>query len=91
MSITHGMDPDQVEQLGGRINSEAQNLQALMTKLDGLVQSMQNNWKGTDSDRFATEYTGQYRGQINAAVQQLEALSQTAIRNANEQRQTSGS
>lgn len=85
----HGMDPDEVDGLARRINSEASNLQSVMTKLDGLVSSMQTNWSGTDSTRFHDTYQSQYRGQIANAIQHLNSLATTAMNNANEQRATS--
>jgi WXG100 family type VII secretion target len=84
-----GMDPDEVEALGRRINTEATTLGGIITKLDGLVQSMGTNWQGADSTRFHDAYSQQYRTQMATAVRQLETLSQAAISNAGEQRRAS--
>ncbi|MGN6609249.1 MAG: WXG100 family type VII secretion target [Jatrophihabitans sp.] len=84
-----GMDPDEVEGIGRQISSEAQSLQGIIRQLDGIVNTMQANWLGDDSNRFHSTYTTQYRQQMNQAVQQLEQLSSAAIRNANEQRSVS--
>jgi WXG100 family type VII secretion target len=84
-----GMDPDEVEGLARRIDGEAQSLSGIITKLDGLVSSMQANWDGADSARFHDTYANQYRGQMTTAVDHLNQLSAAAIHNAGEQRTTS--
>lgn len=84
-----GMDPDEVETLARQLSSQAETLSGIITRLDGLVSSMHTNWQGTDSDRFHDMYSSQYRTQINAAVQNLNTLSSTALNQAGEQRRTS--
>lgn len=84
-----GMDVDQVESLGHQLNTQANSLAQIKTKLDGLVSSMAANWDGADSLRFHDTWTSQYSRQVTDAITNLSTLSQVAIRQAAEQRQTS--
>ena len=84
-----GMDPDEVDGLARRINTEANNLHGIVSKLDGLVNTMHANWDGADSVRFHDTYQNQYRGQMTTAIDHLNNLATVATHNASEQRSTS--
>ena len=60
-----GMDPDQIESLGRRLQGEANSLHSIMQQLDGLVNNMSQNWLGADSTRFQASYQQQYRSGSN--------------------------
>ena len=84
-----GMDPDQIESLGRRLQGEANSLHSIMQQLDGLVNNMSQNWLGADSTRFQASYQQQYRTQLVHASEQLANLGSVALRNAGEQRAAS--
>lgn len=84
-----GMDPDAVEQLSRDLHNQAEAINGVVSKIDGLVNHMQGIWKGHDSDQFAGWWRDQHRKALNAAHEAIEGLSTSARNNANDQRQVS--
>lgn len=57
-----GMDTDLATSQAATLNSQGvDGVQALISQLDSLVAQISDNWKGTDSANFASEWTSSHR------------------------------
>jgi uncharacterized protein YukE len=86
-----GMDVDVVKGIGRDLNTQAQQIQTSIAAINALLGRAKDSWKGKDSDHFEQLWTGQYQGQMKKIQLEIEALSKSATKNANEQEQTSNS
>ncbi len=88
MAISHGMNIEEVRSLGQRLKQESQNLQNIMSSLQGLVQN--TTWVGPDAQQFKGPWWDGHRGNLQKIVQDLDGFGQSAINNATEQENVSG-
>jgi WXG100 family type VII secretion target len=84
-----GMNPDQVEQYGHQLLTEAGNIGHLISTIQSNVSTLGTNWLGTDSDQFQQEWSNTYLRQMQNAQESLQKLGNVALQNASEQRSTS--
>jgi len=83
MASFTGMDIAQVRNLSTQLNSKADEIRNIMNQLTNALQSAQ--WVGPDRERFVGEWQSQHCSALNNVIQGLEAASQTANKNAQEQ------
>lgn len=82
----YGADIAQLNQLASQLSSKASDLQNVVKTLSSTVQSVE--WKGPDADKFRSDWTG-HVSQLNKIVSDLQAASQSAKKNAQQQEQAS--
>ncbi|MDR2895199.1 MAG: WXG100 family type VII secretion target [Propionibacteriaceae bacterium] len=63
-----GMTPDQVDQAGNELRSQADALRAIRSRITSLIQEATQNWVGSDIGRFCTDWfnDGALRMQVTA-------------------------
>lgn len=83
MASFTGMDIAQVRNLSTQLKSKADEIRNIMNQLTNALQSAQ--WVGPDRERFVGEWQSQHCSALNNVIQGLEAASQTANKNAQEQ------
>lgn len=84
-----GMDVEAVEQLSRELQTQANEVQSVITAVDRLINHMQSIWKGRDSEQFAGWWREQHRPALDHAKEALEGLGRSAHNNATEQRDVS--
>jgi uncharacterized protein YukE len=87
MSVTHGMNPEEVHRLAQVMRGCGQQLEQLSTEIDGELQGA--GWSGIDSDQFREAWL-QYRAEIRLSAQSLIGLGHAADNNASDQETASG-
>lgn len=86
--LTHGMNIEQVEELGRFLKQNGEALQQMATAIDSRVRS--SSWTGPDADRFGGDWWPKHRAQIAATAREIDGLGQSALNNAAEQQRASG-
>ena len=89
-NLTHGMNVDQVENLGRQLQGKGDEIDALMNAINGLIDQLQTEWKGQDATEFKGWWDSQHRPALQALRDAIKGLGQSALNNASEQRQVSG-
>jgi uncharacterized protein YukE len=82
-----GLDVQQVNALGDKLNQGANEIKELVQKLNSALNGVQ--WKGTDGDKFRDEWQHQHVTQLNKVAEALQHAGSTAKKNASNQEQTS--
>lgn len=86
-ALSQGMNVDEVEALGRRLQSVAQDFDRWTADLDRLVNGV--NWNGPDAERFKRSWWPQHRGRLGGVTTELHGFGQSALNNASEQRRAS--
>ncbi|WP_208029068.1 WXG100 family type VII secretion target [Rhabdothermincola sediminis] len=86
-SITHGMNPEEVEGLGHRLQQIADQVRQLTSELNGRIGS--TTWVGPDATRFKDQWWPEKRANLHRIADDLHGFGQSALNNAAEQRQVS--
>lgn len=87
---SHGMNIEAVKKIGNDLKGQAGAIQAVIAKVDGLVNDSQQNWSGKDARDFAGWWRDQHRRNLVELKGRLEGLGQAALNNAQEQQNISG-
>lgn len=82
-----GLDVEQVRQLSGKLNQEANTIQGVLTTLTNQLGNTQ--WTGPDSDQFRNDWSGTHTAALQKVIQALQDASQRASQNASEQESAS--
>lgn len=85
-----GMDVDEVERVAGQLRQQAGMLQQAISQINGLVTQATQFWDGSDSKQFQQWWVETHKPNLENAKQALEELSETAKKNAQQQREVSG-
>lgn len=85
--VTQGMNVEEVEVLGRRLQNVAQDFERWTQDLERLV--LGAAWFGPDADMFKRSWWPQHRGRLKNVTEDLHGFGQSAINNASEQRRTS--
>jgi uncharacterized protein YukE len=85
-----GMDADAVEAAGRQLQAKAQSIDAVVAQVNRSVTSLISVWDGRDAQAFNASWPDIQKS-IAAASQAVAGLGQSALNNASEQRQASGS
>lgn len=83
MSVTQGMNVQEVQALGQALKSSAEQLRRLAGNVDRVTSV--SSWAGPDSVRFKTQVWPQHRGGVLRVAGGLEEIGNIALRNASEQ------
>lgn len=89
MTVSHGMNVEEVKALGAQLQQSAQQIRDLVAQLNGAVGNA--TWMGPDATTFKGTWWPEQQGHLNAAAEGLHGFGQSAINNANAQEQTSAS
>ena len=84
----YGADIEQLQQLSTQLNSKAGEIQNVISQLSSQISSV--NWLGPDATKFKSDWQGQHVAQLKQVVSALQAASQNARKNAQEQQTASG-
>ncbi|MEI7886064.1 MAG: hypothetical protein WCJ04_01630 [Actinomycetes bacterium] len=82
-----GLDPEQMAALQKSLQREAGTIRTLARQLDGQLKSAW--WKGTDSDRFRSEWDGTHKTQLERVSIALEDAAKKVAANVAQQTQAS--
>jgi hypothetical protein len=82
-----GMDTEQGRQIGGKMDSHAQQVSGLVGMIGGAVGAMK--WQGADRQTFLSDWEGHFAPQASNAAQGLSEQGQVLIRHADAQDQAS--
>lgn len=82
-----GMDTEQVAALGKTMQRDAGQIRTLAKQLDGQLKAVW--WKGTDADRFRSDWDGGHRTQLEKLAAALEAQAKVIATNVTQQTQAS--
>jgi uncharacterized protein YukE len=87
MALTMGMDPGQVHALAGQMRQSAGEIEAIISKLTGMLQG--TAWIGQDRAQFEGEWNGTYTSQLRNVAEALNTAAQRADAEATQQEQAS--
>jgi surface antigen len=87
-NVTHGMNVDEVDALGGLLQSKADQLRHLIRDLEAVLS--RTVWDGPDAVAFKQQWWPDHRGRLQAVAEQVHGFGQSALNNATEQRTASG-
>ncbi|CAB4551658.1 unannotated protein [freshwater metagenome] len=82
-----GLDPEQMAALQKSLQREAGTIRTLARQLDGQLKSAW--WKGTDSDRFRSEWDATHKTQLERVSLALEEAAKKVATNVAQQTQAS--
>lgn len=82
-----GMDPEQMTALQKSLQREAGTMRSLAKQLDGQLKAAW--WKGTDGDRFRSEWDGTHKSQLEKIAMALEDAAKRIASNVAQQTQAS--
>lgn len=85
MSNFVGMDVAEIRDVAKRFNANAEQIATIVKRLDQLLVRASGTWFGKDSAGFRQQWTGVYRGQLEATRSSLADMGLAATRNADEQ------
>lgn len=84
MALTDGMDVERVREIAGQLKTEAGKIGEVEQNGTSQVSALAENWLGTDSEAFATEWQTAQK-QLQAATSALEGYAQKAEHQAQQQ------
>lgn len=87
-NLTHGMNLEEVEELGHALKERAKAISATAGQIDRRVHS--TTWAGPDAEKFRGSWWPTHKAKLYATAKELDGLGQSALNNACEQRRVSG-
>jgi len=84
-----GMDIQVVQQLSIQMRNEENQIQSIVSAIDGIVNQMEGSWKGPDATAFMGWWQQQHRPALIAAAEAVGGLAQSAQNNVMQQEQAS--
>ena len=88
MAVTHGMNVDEVNQLGHQLQTQAGNIRDMVGQLEGVISG--TTWMGPDADQFKGQWWPEHKQHLLAVAEQLHGFGQSALNNASDQVTASG-
>lgn len=85
-----GMEVDQVAAAGKALKDRSAEIDSVVAKLDGIVRTMPSVWDGPDSQQFVNDWWPDHKRMLVSASTRVAGLGQSALNNASEQREASG-
>ena len=86
-NLTHGMNLEEVEELGHALKERAKAISAIAGQIDRRVHS--TTWAGSDAEKFRGSWWPTHKAKLYATAKELDGLGQSALNNATEQRSAS--
>lgn len=87
MSMSHGMDVEQVRAMGNLLKRKSADIQAMISEIEASVSSAP--WAGPDAEQFRGSQWPEHRSHLTNIASQLDGFGQSALNNASEQESTS--
>lgn len=87
MSFTHGMNVEQVRQLGNTLQAKADEIRSMVTQIDGQLNG--TTWEGPDAQAFKGTQWPDHKNHLMQAAEVIQGFGQSALNNASEQESTS--
>jgi len=84
-----GLNVEQVKAFGNQLEQKAGDIENILTTLTSALEGTE--WTGPDSERFRSDWSGQYSNALRQVAQGLKDTAQRARQNAQEQETASGS
>jgi len=88
--VMWGMDVQEIRNVGAQLKSQAQQIDQVISTIDGLIGTAIGNWTGHDADQFQDWWNSQHKPALQNAREAIDGLGQSAINNASEQESVSG-
>jgi len=83
-----GMNDTQVKAQGNTLQSEAEKISTLISKVDGEIEHISQNWHGDDQKQFQSEWNG-HKTELTQAKTLLLQMKQTIDQEVSQQVSTS--
>lgn len=83
MSMSHGMNVDEVRGLGELLKRKAGDIRAIVSEIEGKVHS--TPWEGPDARAFKDQWWPEHKQHLSSVAEQVEGFGQSALNNAQEQ------
>lgn len=87
MAITHGMNVEQVRQLGNLMKQKSNEITQMINQINSQLNG--TNWEGPDAQGFKNSQWPDHRAKLQQVAQALDGFGQSAVQNASEQEGTS--
>lgn len=88
MALTQGMNVSKVREVAGRLKTDADQLTDLVSQIQTTVNTIGENWNGTDAGRYIADWNQHSRG-VQHCADQLRQMAKQADLNANQQEHAS--
>jgi hypothetical protein len=87
MNVTHGMNLEEVRDLGRLLQQKASEIQQLLRDVEARIGA--TGWVGPDASTFRDQWWPEHRSRLNNVSTDLHGFGQSALNNASEQEQVS--
>lgn len=84
-----GMDDVQVDKAGRDLKARATDITNLMNQINGIVTHLPSIWEGPDARKFVNDWWPQHKHNLIALSTAIDGLGQSALNNAQDQRDVS--
>lgn len=84
-----GMDVDAVIKVSTQLKAQGDQINSVISTINGLVSQLQASWHGKDANDFANWWNTQHRPALQRASEAIHGLGQSAYNNAQQQINTS--
>jgi WXG100 family type VII secretion target len=84
-----GMNVETVRGIARSLKSQAASMHSVLARVDGLVNSIQNEWRGADAQAFCSAWRSDHRPRLVDLIEKVEGLARAASNNADEQERVS--
>lgn len=88
-NLSHGMSVESVRGIAKNLDSQAEQVQLVISSVDHLIAQAQSDWQGHDSQQFQQMWSGNYKGGLQRLKQEMNELAAKARRSAEEQERVS--
>lgn len=83
MSYTHGMNVEQVRQLGQTLQAKADEIISMLGQIDGQLNG--TTWAGPDAEQFKGQWWPEHKTHLQQVSEQIRGFGQAALNNASDQ------
>jgi hypothetical protein len=87
MSFTHGMNVEQVRQLGHLLQAKADEIITMLGQIDSQLNS--TTWEGPDAQQFKGQWWPEHKGRLQQVSEGIRGFGQSALNNASAQEDAS--
>jgi uncharacterized protein YukE len=87
MTVSHGMNVEEVRGLGHQLQTQSSHIQELVGQLDSAINAA--TWMGSDADQFKGQWWPEHRQHLLQAAEGLNGFGQSALNNAQAQEDAS--
>jgi WXG100 family type VII secretion target len=84
-----GLDVDEVRRLAQDLHAQAGHIGDVIARVDRLLQTLGSSWRGPDAEQFRDRWVHEHAPAMRHAREAVEHLSDSAVRNADEQERAS--